>query len=210
MDCGSGFCLSWLGVWVPPVYWPGEGRAKSGMGGVCSLLLPSRALDVGCMPDHGGWNRVLDKYGAQDSNPARNTASVTVLTKGIKRFGWPAQGRWPRSWVPQGWQLCQESTLWCKPMWMGVWPDRWVQSPTMSALGGRELPPKCYSSVKTTKVSDKPRCVLYSMWTGTVWTLGNGMGLGDKYILLAEAKMLGILYLSGEGFQVLCYVTDYL
>jgi hypothetical protein len=36
------------------------------------------------------------------------------------------------------------------------------------------------------------------------------MGLGDKYILLAEAKMLGILYLSGEGFQVLCYVTDYL
>ena len=47
------------------------------------------------------------------------------------------------------------------------------------------------------------------MWTGTIWTLGSGMGFGGKYILLAEAKMLMILYLHLEEFQVLHYVTAY-
>ena len=35
------------------------------------------------------------------------------------------------------------------------------------------------------------------------------MGFGGKYILLADAKMLMILYLHGEEFQVLHYVTAY-
>ena len=33
---------------------------------------------------------------------------------------------------------------------------------------------------------------------------------GGKYILLAEAKMLAMLYLHGEDFHVLCYMTDHL
>ena len=35
------------------------------------------------------------------------------------------------------------------------------------------------------------------------------MGLGDKYILLAEAKMLAMLYLHGDDVHVLCYMTDH-
>lgn len=45
---------------------------------------------------------------------------------------------------------------------------------------------------------------LYEPW-GVGWDLG-----GSKYILLAEAKMLAMLYLHGEDFHVLCYMTDHL
>lgn len=39
--------------------------------------------------------------------------------------------------------------------------------------------------------------------------LGERDGIfGDKYLLLAKAKMLVMFYLHREEFQVLCYVTD--
>lgn len=50
------------------------------------------------------------------------------------------------------------------------------------------------------KILGEITCVLYSMWT----TLGFGG------ILLAETKVLVMLYLFEEELQVQCYVTDYL
>lgn len=52
-------------------------------------------------------------------------------------------------------------------------------------------------------------CALYSVWTGTIGTLGSGMGFGEKYFLLAEFEMLLMLCLHGEGLQMLHYVTHY-
>lgn len=76
-------------------------RAKSRMGGVCSLALPSRASDIvigqreeGEVESGMNWfHRALVQSGI--------TGCVPALRKGIKRLQRPAQGRRSESWIPR-------------------------------------------------------------------------------------------------------------
>ena len=92
----------------------------------------------------------------------------------------------------------------------------------MSACG-KEPSPKCYSSVKkkqkqTNKQTNtsQSQTILGEITVGFIpsgqglsMNLGECYGIGGgKYILLSEAKMLVMLCLHWEEFQVLCYVTN--
>lgn len=79
------------------VYWLTLGRAKSRMGGVRSLLLPSRASDIAvCQMEEGDAESRMN-WIPQGSGPARNTGCATALRKGIERLQQPEESRWSES-----------------------------------------------------------------------------------------------------------------
>lgn len=80
----------------------------------------------------------------------------------------------------------------------------------MNALGERTFPQVLQLSKDSHShmTLDEITCELYSMCSGTLYTLRSQVGFRGRSFLLAQIEMLVMLYLHGAGLQGFPYVID--